>query len=76
MKVPPPNVVAAFVGGLVLTYLVHPGGETSSFTGALWSLIQLALVAVPFAAGLNLLTKERRKDALVVLSAWTGVSKP
>ncbi len=72
MKVPPPTIVGPLVGGALLTFLVHPGGEASSLTGALWALIQLGLVAVPCAAGLNLLVPDRRKDAVIVLSAWVG----
>ena len=74
MKVPPPNVVLPFVGGIAITFLVHPGGEPSSLKGALWALIQLGLVALPLAAGLNLLNKERRKDAVVALSGWAGAA--
>ena len=74
MKVPPPTVLLPFLGGLLLTYLVHPGGEPSTLRGAAWVLLQLGLIAVPFAAGLNLLSKERRKDAPLSLSAWAGAA--
>ena len=74
MKFPGPNIVLPFVAGIVITFLVHPGGEPSSLKGALWALIQLGLVAMPMAAGLNLLNQERRKDACVALSAWAGAA--
>lgn len=74
MKIPSPNLVLPLVGGALLTWIVHPGGEPSSLAGAAWSLIQLALVAIPFASGLNLLVKERRRDALSVLSGWAGAA--
>jgi hypothetical protein len=72
MKVPPPTVLLPFLGGLLVTFLVHPGGEPSSLRGALWVLLQLGLIAIPFTAGLNLLSKERRRDAPLTLSAWAG----
>jgi len=74
VKVPPPTLVLPFVGGLVLTFLLHPGGEPSTFRGAAWALVQLAVIALPFAAGLNLLSPERRKDAASTLAAWAGVA--
>lgn len=74
MKAPPPNIVLPFLAGIVVTGLLHPGGETSSFRGAGWVLLQLGLVAIPLAAGLNLLSEERRKDALPALSAWVGAA--
>ena len=74
MKVPPPTIVLPFVVGLAVTGLLHPGGEASSFRGAGWVLLQLGLIGIPFAAGLNLLSKERRKDALPALSAWGGAA--
>lgn len=72
MKVPPPTLVLPFLVGLLVTFLVHPGGEPSTFRGAAWSLVQLALVALPFVGGLNLLSPERRKDATSTLAAWAG----
>jgi hypothetical protein len=74
LKVPSPTVVLAFAVGLGVTLAVRTGGEPSSLRAALWSLVQLGLVAVPFAAGLNLLVKDRRPDALVALAAWTGAA--
>lgn len=74
MKVPPPTVVLPFLTGLVVTFLVHPGGEPSSVRSAGWVLLQLGLVAAPFAAGLNLLSNERRKDGSLTLSAWAGAA--
>lgn len=72
MKVPPPNLLIPFVVGLVATFLIHPGGEASSFRGAAWSLIQLGLIAMPFMAALNLLAKEKKSFA--GLAAWVGAA--
>ena len=74
MKPPPPHIVLPFVLGIVVAWVLHPGGEPSSLRGALWALLELGLVALPFAAALNLLTRERRKDALVAFSAWAGAA--
>lgn len=74
MKTPSPIVVLAFALGLGISFAVGRGGEPSSLTAALRSLVQLGLVAVPFAAGLNLMVKERRPDAVVALSAWCGAA--
>ncbi len=74
MRVPPPNILLPFLVGLVATGLLHPGGDPSSFRGAGWVLLQLGLVTIPFVAGLNLLSEERRKDAVPALSAWAGIA--
>lgn len=73
MRVPPPSVVLPFLVGALVTGLLHPGGEASSFRGAGWVLLQLGLVAMPLAAGLNLLSKEPEKDVRPTLSAWAGM---
>lgn len=72
MRVPSPSVVLPFLAGALVTGLLHPGGEASSFRGASWVLLQLGLVAVPLTAGLNMLSREPEKDVRPALSAWAG----
>ncbi len=71
---PPPNLVLPFIGGALLTWMLAPGGDPSSFRGAAWTLLQLALVALPLSAAMLIVTREKRDKVTSQLAAWAGAA--